>query len=38
MAFQNIIRDNGFIETRRKEKDRVAYSLDSIKFDIDTYK
>lgn len=38
MAFQNIIKNNWFIETRRKEKERVAYSLDSIKFDIDTYK
>lgn len=38
MAFQNIIIANWFIETRRKLKDRVAYSLDSIKFDIDTYK
>jgi len=37
MAFQNIIRENWFIETRRKEKARIAYSLDSIKFDIDTY-
>lgn len=38
MAFQNIIRENWFIETRRKEKDRVAFSLDGIKFDIDMYK
>lgn len=37
MAFQNIIKDNWFIETRRKEKYRFAFSLDSIKFDIDIY-
>lgn len=37
MVFQNIIKENWFIKTRTKTKERIAYSLDSIKFDIDTY-